>query len=46
MKDVDGTSGGRVKGRKWGPEVTNARGLVIHGVSCEQVVSALWSQVR
>ena len=35
-----------MKGRKWGPEVTNARGLVIHGVSCNQGVAALWSQAR
>ena len=46
MRVVGDTSGGRVKGRKWGPEVTNARSLVIHGVSSNQGVAALWSQAR
>ena len=46
MTDVGDTSGSGVKGREWGPEVTNARGLVIHGVSCNQGVAALWSQAR
>ena len=33
MRDVSSTTGGGVKGRKWGPEVTNARSLVIYEVS-------------
>ena len=46
MMDVGGTSGGGVKGRKWGPKVSNACGLVIHGVSCNQGVAVPWSQAR
>ena len=34
MVDVGGTTGGGVKGTKCGPGVTNAHGLVIHGISC------------
>ena len=44
--DVDGTTDGGVKGRKCGPKVTNAHGLVIHEVSCNQGEAALWSQAR
>ena len=43
MRDVGGTTSGGVKGRKWGPSITNAYSLVIHGVSCNQGVAALWS---
>ena len=46
MRDVGSTTSGGVKGRKWGPSITNAYGLVIHGVSCNQGVAALWSQAR
>ena len=46
IRDMDGSTEGRVKGRKWGPEVTNASGLVIHGVNCDQGVATLWSQAR
>ena len=46
MVDMGGTTGSGVKGRKRGPEVTNACGLVIHGVSCNQGVTMLWSQAR
>ena len=46
MRDMGGTTSGGVKGRKWGPSITNAHGLVIHGVSCNQGVAALWSQAR
>ena len=43
MRDVGGTSSGGMKSRKWGPEVTNAHGLVIHRVSSNMGVAALWS---
>ena len=44
MIDVGSTTGGGVKGRKWGLGVTNARSLVIHVVSGKRGVAALWHQ--
>ena len=46
MRDAGGTTSGGVKGRKWGSSITNARRLVIHGVSCNKGVAALKSQAR